>query len=74
MPFFALAQFTGAISAAFLLRELLDPIHIIGTTTPSGSDARALVMEIIVTFNMMFITSAVATDAKAVRNDKILYF
>ncbi|PON32060.1 Major intrinsic protein, partial [Parasponia andersonii] len=66
VPFYALAQFTGAISAAFTLRALLDPIHRIGTTTPSGSDARALVMEIVVTFNMMFVTSAVATDAKAV--------
>ncbi|GMN42237.1 hypothetical protein TIFTF001_011445 [Ficus carica] len=66
VPFYALAQFTGAISAAMTLRELLEPIERIGTTTPSGTDVKALIMEIIVTFNMMFITSAVATDAKAV--------
>ncbi|KAF4376690.1 hypothetical protein F8388_025561, partial [Cannabis sativa] len=66
VPFYALSQFTGAIAAAFTLRALLDPIDRIGTTTPSGSDVRALIMEIVVTFNMMFITSAVATDAKAV--------
>ncbi|EXB31971.1 Aquaporin NIP2-3 [Morus notabilis] len=66
VPFYALAQFTGATAAAFTLRGLLDPIHIIGTTTPSGSHVKALVMEIVVTFNMMFITSAVATDTKAV--------
>ncbi|XP_062103332.1 aquaporin NIP2-3-like [Humulus lupulus] len=66
VPFYALSQFTGAIAAAFTLRALLDPIDRIGTTTPSGSNVRALIMEIAVTFNMMYITSAVATDAKAV--------
>ncbi|KAL5582295.1 hypothetical protein UlMin_014737 [Ulmus minor] len=66
VPFYAAAQLTGAISAAFTLREILDPIKRIGTTTPSGTDAQALVMEIVVTFCMMFVTSAVATDTKAV--------
>ncbi|PON67309.1 Major intrinsic protein [Trema orientale] len=66
VPFYALAQLTGAISAAFTLRELLYPIDRIGTTTPSGTDGQALGMEIVVTFSMMFVTSAVATDTKAV--------
>lgn len=66
VPFYAAAQLTGAISASFVLRILLDPIHILGTTTPSGSDLQALVMEIVVTFSMMFVTSAVATDTKAI--------
>lgn len=67
VPVYAAAQLTGAISAAFTLRVLLHPIikHV-GTTTPSGSDVQALIMEIVVTFSMMFITSAVATDTKAV--------
>ena len=67
VPFYWVAQFTGAIGAAFTLGALLDPIHSIGTTTPSGSNLQALIMEIVVTFNMMFVTSAVATDAKAVK-------
>ncbi|KAM6573618.1 hypothetical protein CsatA_017698 [Cannabis sativa] len=66
VPFYVFAQLTGAISAALALRELLYPIHHIGTTTPSGSDSQALGMEIVVTFSMMFVTAAVATDAKAV--------
>ncbi|XP_062104752.1 aquaporin NIP2-1-like [Humulus lupulus] len=66
VPFYVFAQFTGAISAALTLRELLYPIDNIGTTTPSGTDAQALGMEIVVTFSMMFVTAAVATDAKAV--------
>ncbi|XP_021889689.1 aquaporin NIP2-1-like [Carica papaya] len=66
VPFYAAAQVTGAISAAFTLRVLLHPIKLIGTTSPAGSDIQALIMEIVVTFSMMFITSAVATDTKAV--------
>lgn len=61
------AQLSGATCAAFTLRILLHPIKHLGTTTPSGSDFQALVMEIVVTFSMMFVTAAVATDTKAVR-------
>ncbi|XP_007032542.2 PREDICTED: aquaporin NIP2-1 [Theobroma cacao] len=66
VPFYAAAQFTGSISASFTLRVLLHPIKLLGTTSPSGSDVQALVMEMVVTFSMMFVTSAVATDTKAV--------
>ncbi|KAK8552235.1 hypothetical protein V6N13_120647 [Hibiscus sabdariffa] len=66
VPFYGAAQLTGAISAAFTLRVLLQPVKHVGTTTPSGSDLQALVMEMVVTFSMMFITSAVATDSKAI--------
>ncbi|XP_031286411.1 aquaporin NIP2-2-like [Pistacia vera] len=47
------------------LRVLLYPIKQIGTTSPSGPDLQALIMEIVVTFSMMFVTSAVATDTRA---------
>ncbi|KAG9451291.1 hypothetical protein H6P81_011256 [Aristolochia fimbriata] len=66
IPFYVTAQFTGAIFASFVLRVLLHPMVDVGTTTPSGSAFQALVMEIVVTFSMMFVTSAVATDTKAV--------
>ncbi|PIM99574.1 Aquaporin (major intrinsic protein family) [Handroanthus impetiginosus] len=66
VPFYAAAQLTGATSAGFTLRVLLNPIKHVGTTAPTGTDIQALVMEIVVTFSMMFITSAVATDTKAV--------
>ncbi|KAL2528747.1 putative aquaporin NIP4-2 [Forsythia ovata] len=66
VPFYAAAQVTGATSAAFTLRVLLHPIKHVGTTSPSGTDIQALIMEIVVTFSMMFITSAVATDTKAI--------
>ncbi|KAL3844663.1 hypothetical protein ACJIZ3_002066 [Penstemon smallii] len=66
VPFYAAAQLTGATSAAFTLRVLLHPIKLVGTTSPSGTDIQALIIEIVVTFSMMFITSAVATDTKAI--------
>ncbi|KAL7232355.1 hypothetical protein ACSBR2_010387 [Camellia fascicularis] len=66
VPFYAAAQLTGAISAAFTLRVLLHPIKHLGTTSPSGTDIQALIMELVVTFSMMFIASAVTTDTKAI--------
>ncbi|GMY13652.1 aquaporin NIP2-1-like [Fagus crenata] len=66
VPFYAAAQLTGSISASFTLRLLLHPIKDLGTTSPSGSAIQSLIMEIVVTFSMMFIASAVATDTKAV--------
>ncbi|GMI90925.1 NODULIN- 26-LIKE MAJOR INTRINSIC PROTEIN 5, NOD26-like intrinsic protein 4;2 [Hibiscus trionum] len=66
VPFYGAAQLTGAISASFTLLVLLHPIKHVGTTSPSGSDLQALIMEMVVTFSMMFITSAVATDTKAI--------
>ncbi|CAL9043006.1 aquaporin NIP2-1 [Musa acuminata AAA Group] len=66
VPFYMLAQIAGSTTASYILRELLDPIHDLGTTTPSHTAAKALVTEIVVTFNMMFVTAAVATDTKAV--------
>ncbi|XP_020082588.1 aquaporin NIP2-1-like [Ananas comosus] len=66
VPFYWSAQVSGAVIAGFVLRELLHPIANLGTTTPSGTVWQALVTEVVVTFNMMFVTSAVATDTKAV--------
>nr|XP_011467966.1 PREDICTED: aquaporin NIP2-1-like [Fragaria vesca subsp. vesca] len=66
VPIYAVAQLTGSISASFTLSILLHPIKHVGTTSPSGSDIQALIVEIVMTFSMMFITSAVATDTKAI--------
>lgn len=66
VPEYVAAQLRGAISAAFTLWVLLDPIKHVRITSPTGSDTQVLTMEIVVTFSMMLITSAVATDTKAV--------
>ncbi|KAF7085848.1 hypothetical protein CFC21_089225 [Triticum aestivum] len=66
VPFYWAAQFTGAICASFVLKAVLHPITVIGTTEPVGPHWHALVIEVVVTFNMMFVTLAVATDTRAV--------
>ncbi|KAM1058840.1 hypothetical protein ACFX2I_023534 [Malus domestica] len=66
VPIYAVAQLAGSISASFTLYVLLHPIKQLGTTSPSGSETQALIAEIIMTFSMVFIASAVATDTKAV--------
>ncbi|CAO2816304.1 unnamed protein product [Amaranthus hypochondriacus] len=66
VPIYATAHLTGATLAAFTIRVLLHPIKEVGITTPTGTSSQALIMEILVTFIMMFVTSAVATDSKAV--------
>ncbi|XP_042419260.1 aquaporin NIP2-1-like [Zingiber officinale] len=66
VPFYMVSQISGATVASFVLREVLYPIRNLGTTTPSDTATKALVVEIVVTFCMMFVTSAVATDTRAV--------
>lgn len=66
VPIYATAHLTGATLAAFTIRVLLHPIKTVGITTPTETSSQALIMEILVTFIMMFVTSAVATDSKAV--------
>jgi aquaporin NIP len=38
-----------------------------GVTVPSGSDAQSFVLELVISFNLMFVITAVATDTRAVR-------
>lgn len=65
VPFYIAAQLTGAISASYTLRVLLEPSKQLGATSPSGSNIQALIIEIVTTFTMVFISTAVATDSKA---------
>ncbi|PKA66643.1 Aquaporin NIP2-2 [Apostasia shenzhenica] len=66
VPFYWSAQITGATLSSFILKALLHPIKNLGTTTPAGTPLQALIMEVVVTFCMMFVASAVATDTRAV--------
>lgn len=65
VPFYIAAQLTGAISASYTLRELFQPSKEIGATSPAGSHIQALIMEMVSTFTMVFISMAVATDTNA---------
>jgi MIP family channel proteins len=60
------AQLSGALAAALLLRASLGDIANVGATLPSGSDAQALLWETILTFFLMLVIMAVATDTRAV--------
>jgi aquaporin NIP len=61
-----LAQFVGAVTAAALLRGSLGDIAHVGATLPSGSQAQSFLWELVMTFFLMFVILAVATDTRAV--------
>lgn len=56
----------ASISAAFLLKVIFSPIMGGGVTVPSGSYGQAFSLEFIITFNLMFVVTAVSTDTRAV--------
>lgn len=63
-----LAQALGAIVAAAVLRLLLGDVGHLGATTPmgAGGDWQAFALEALLTFFLMFVIMAVATDTRAV--------
>ena len=63
---YSLAQIAGAIMAALLLSISLGPGTDLGVTQPSGSDLQALVWEALLTFFLVLVITAVATDTRAV--------
>ena len=60
------AQVAGAIGAAVLIRVSLGDDAQLGATLPSGSQAQSFVWELVLTFFLMFVIMAVATDTRAV--------
>ncbi|KAJ7553674.1 hypothetical protein O6H91_06G108100 [Diphasiastrum complanatum] len=65
-PVYIVAQVLAAIASAFALRFIIDDVANIGATIPAGSDLQSLAIETIVTFILMFVVMAVATDPRAV--------
>ncbi|MGE0541456.1 MAG: aquaporin [Dehalococcoidia bacterium] len=61
-----LAQLAGAALASVFVRYLWGDIANLGATLPGVSEGRALVLEVFLTFLLMFVITAVATDARAV--------
>jgi len=68
VPGYIVAQALGATFAALLLRLTLTAGLPLGVTHPSGSDGQAFVWEVVMTFFLVFVVTAVATDARAVRS------
>ena len=60
------AQLLGALAAAALLRASLGNIAHVGATMPSGSQGQSFLWELVLTFFLMFVIMAVATDTRSV--------
>ncbi len=63
---YLLAQCGGAIVASLLLRGMFGTVAHLGATLPRGSDGQSLLLEMVLTFFLIFVITAVATDTRAV--------
>ncbi len=63
VPYVA-AQILGAVAASALLRVLFPQHPTIGATIPSGSAAQSFILEIVLSFLLMFVILSVSTGAK----------
>jgi len=66
VPGYIGAQIFASISAGFVLRLMFGEVAHIAATVPTGSDLQSFVLEILITFFLMFVVSAVSTDTKAI--------
>ncbi|KAF5806865.1 putative major intrinsic protein [Helianthus annuus] len=66
VPLYIGAQVLASICAAFTLKVVFDPMMGGGVTVPSVNYAQAYGLEFIISFNLMFVVTAVATDTRAV--------
>jgi len=66
VPAYLAAQFGGAIAASITLRLLFGDVAYLGTTLPAGGAGQSLVLEVVLTFFLMFVIISVATDTRAV--------
>src|SRR3954451_1322914 len=60
------AQLAGALAAALVLRGSLGDIAHVSATLPSGSDGQSFLWESVLTFFLVLVIMAVATDVRAV--------
>ena len=60
------AQLLGALAAAAILRGSLGNIADVGATLPAGSQGQSFLWELVLSFFLMFVIMAVATDTRAV--------
>jgi MIP family channel proteins len=59
---YIVAQCSGAVAASFVLRSILGPIGELGATLPSLTLGSAFALEWLLSFGLMFVIMAVATD------------
>jgi len=66
VPAYIAAQVSGSICASFALKGVFHPYMSGGVTVPSVTEGQAFALEFIITFNLLFVVTAVATDTRAV--------
>ncbi|KAJ3690312.1 hypothetical protein LUZ61_019476 [Rhynchospora tenuis] len=66
VPAYITAQVSASICASFALKGVFHPFLSGGVTVPSVTTAQAFFIEFIITFNLLFVVTAVATDTRAV--------
>ncbi|KAG6636351.1 hypothetical protein CIPAW_11G105200 [Carya illinoinensis] len=66
VPAYIAAQVSASICASFALKGAFHPFLSGGVTVPSVSTGQAFAIELIITFILLFVVTAVATDTRAV--------
>ncbi|KAG6633796.1 probable aquaporin NIP5-1 [Carya illinoinensis] len=66
VPAYVAAQVSASICASFALKGVFHPYLSGGVTVPSVSTGQTFALEFIITFNLLFVVTAVATDTRAV--------
>ena len=66
VPVYIATQIMATICSAFALKGIFHPFMNGGVTVPSGGYGQAFALEFIISFNLMFVVTAVATDTRAV--------
>lgn len=66
VPVYIGAQLTGALAASLFLRAMFGNVAALGATVPRGSAGQSFTLELALTFFLMFVIMAVATDVRAV--------
>jgi MIP family channel proteins len=66
MAAYWLAQLAGALAASLCLRLLFGNVAHLGATVPTGPVWQSFALEAVLTFFLMFVIMAVATDTRAV--------
>ncbi|KAL1832126.1 hypothetical protein ACET3Z_001777 [Daucus carota] len=66
VPAYIAAQVSGSICASFALKGVFHPFMSGGVTVPSIGNGQAFALEFLITFNLLFVVTAVATDTRAV--------
>lgn len=64
LPGYIVSQLIGALLASFILRFLFPTNELLGATIPAGSEMQSFILEMILTFFLMFVIIKVADGSK----------